>query len=1062
MKAKRLMALLMCLLTVIGLIPGAAFAAQSTVTIESQTNSAFDYLEYYKDGAWKDLNTPRHWIEQTGEVVYCVEHAAGNPHGDTYTAASPSSVFSASTLSGLNSILMYGYPNNRPSGFTDDEARQATANAIRFWLSEQGEAESYSFTNRRTNPDAIRAKSGYEHVLEYADELLAKARARQELPHSIDFSTSTVQLTANGSGFSGQTSVRLTNINSGYTLDTSALPAGASVSGYTGSRSETLTITVPASAAGQSFSISAEGKDTRSVDNITAYIPANGSLQKIFLCATTAQVVATASFNVGIPAYGKVQVVKTGEDGTALAGVKFGVYFDSDCKNKIAELTTGKDGTGTSGDIPVGTVYLKELSTVSPYIISTEVKSATITANAVTKVSFTNVAAKGKIRVEKVGDVLTGSKSEETEYGNITVPAYTEKGLRGVVYEVRDSMGKVVATLTTDDSGVAETEALPLGGYTAQEKDAPAAYIVDDTVHEVTLAYKDQNTPVVTVTVKADNELRTGGVKIRKITEKFNYENIDFYNALAEGYVFGLYTAETIGDIPADVLLEVLTTDDQGVAQTSVPLPYGKYYLRELAVPLETIEMLTDQLPLTISSELNVQHYDSPIYNTMFKTRIGVYKLDEADTERTLAGAVFEVRDASGKLFDTITTNKDGYAETIEIPVGVYKVKEIQPPAGFILYDEVKTVTLTTKDKETAVFELTNKANEVKVRKLDSHTKQPLANADIKVTDASGDVFFEGKTGTDGYINMIELPAGKYTWQEVVAPEAYSIDPALYSFTIDAYGKVAGDVQFANDPITLEILKMNTYTGAPMAGITFTLQDSEGKVVKTKQTDDGYRIPAEDGTETFVTDANGKAVFKYLKVGKYKLVEAVPVGYIADGTTEIELTDKHSEAAPCKVTVNNCPTGVKIIKLDAKTEKPLTGAGFSIKVKDGLGFETLTFTKQADGKYFFDENGKEMDLMVDKNGEVVILGLPMGAIWIEESVVPTGYFPVTARKAEITKETSAVKPIEIKVPNNRSVALGMDNDRWELPAMIAGALLLLGGAAFLVIKRRKKLKGSEE
>lgn len=1063
MKTKRLMALLLCLLTLIGVIPfGGAFAAGSTVTIESQTNSAFDYLEYYKDGRWHDLNTPKHWIEQTGEVVYCVEHSAGNPHGQTYTATSPSSVFSGSTLAGINSILMYGYPNNKPSGFTDDEARQATANALRFWLSEQGEGFSYDFTNRRSNPNAIRAKSGYEHVLEYADELLAKARARQELPHGISFSPSTVQLAASSGGFSGQTTVQLTNINSGYTLDTSALPSGSNVSGYTGRRSEKLTITVPASAAGQSFSISAEGSDTRSVDNITAYVPVNGSLQKVFLCATTAQVVATASFNVGIPAYGKVQVVKSGENGAALVGVKFGVYFDSDCKNKIAELTTGKDGTGTSGDIPVGTVYLKELSTVSPYIISTEVKSATITANAVTKVPFANVAAKGKIRVEKVGDVLTGSKSEETEYGNITVPAYTEKGLRGVVYEVRDSMGKVVATLTTDDSGVAETEALPLGGYTVQEKNAPAAYVVDERIHEVTLAYKDQNTPVVSMTVKADNELRTGGVKIRKITEKFNYENIDFYNALAEGYVFGLYTAETIGDVPADVLVEVLTTDSQGVAESKAKLPYGNYYLKELFVPDETVHLLKGNLPLTISSELNVQHYDSPIYNTMFKTRIGVYKLDEADTERTLAGAVFEVRDASGKLFDTITTNKDGYAETIEIPVGVYKVKEIQPPAGFILYDEVKTVTLTTKDKETAVFELTNKANEVKVRKLDSHTKQPLANADIKVTDASGDVFFEGKTGTDGYINMIELPAGKYTWQEVVAPEAYSIDPALYSFTIDAYGKVAGDVQFANDPITLEILKMNTYTGAPMAGITFTLQDSEGKVVKTKQTDDGYRIPAEDGTETFVTDANGKAVFKYLKVGKYKLVEAVPVGYIADGTTEIELTDKHSEAAPCKVTVNNCPTGVKIIKLDAKTEKPLTGAGFSIKVKDGLGFETLTFTKQADGKYFFDENGKEMDLMVDKNGEVVILGLPMGAIWIEESVVPTGYFPVTARKAEITKETSAVKPIEIKVPNNRSVALGMDNDRWELPAMIAGALLLLGGAAFLVIKRRKKLKGSEE
>ncbi len=162
MKAKRLMALLLCLLTVIGIIPaGTALAAGNTVTIESQTNSAFDYLQYYSDGSWKDLNTPRHWIESTGEIVYCVEHAATNPHGQTYTATSPSSVFSSSTLSGLNSIFMYGYPNNKPSGFTGDEARQATANAIRFWLSEQGEADSYGFTNRRDNPNSIRAKSGY-------------------------------------------------------------------------------------------------------------------------------------------------------------------------------------------------------------------------------------------------------------------------------------------------------------------------------------------------------------------------------------------------------------------------------------------------------------------------------------------------------------------------------------------------------------------------------------------------------------------------------------------------------------------------------------------------------------------------------------------------------------------------------------------------------------------------------------------------------------------------------------------------------------------------------------
>lgn len=1059
MKTKRIMALLMCLLTVIGLIPGAAFAAQSTVTIESQTNSAFDYLEYYKDGAWKDLNTPRHWIEQTGEVVYCVEHAAGNPHGDTYTAASPSSVFSASTLSGLNSILMYGYPNNRPSGFTDDEARQATANAIRFWLSEQGEAESYSFTNRRTNPDAIRAKSGYEHVLEYADELLAKARARQDLPHGVDFSPSTVQLTASGNGYVGQTSVLLTNINSGYTLDTSRLPSGSRVSGYTGGRSETLTITLPASAAGQSFNIYAEGMDTRSIDNITAYVPANGSLQKVFLCATTAQVVATAQLSVGAPEapkYGKVQLVKTGRDNIPLADVVFDVYSDADCKNKLAELTTDSDGTAISGDLPVGTVYIKELSTIKPYILSAEIKSLEITDGVTAEVSFSNSEAMGKIRIEKMGDVLTAGEAVETEYGNVSMPIYKNKGIAGVVYEVKDSARNIVATITTDKNGIAETEVLPLGSYTVQEKSAPDGYVIDDTVHEVTLAFKDQNTAIVIGTIKAENKLRTGGVKLLKYTEKFNADKISFEKVLGSGYVFGLYTAEDTEDIPADVLLEVLTTDEQGIAQSTVKLPYGKYYLKELAAPDSDIKMLTDKLPLTIDSELNVQHYDSPIYNTMFKAKIGVYKLDAADRERGLAGALFEVRDASGRLFDTITTNEDGYAETIGLPVGEYNVKEVTPPAGFVLSDEVKTVTLTTEDKETAVFEFTNRANEAKVRKLDSHTGQSLANATIKVMDASGKVFFEGKTDTDGYITMKELPASKYTWQEIAAPDTYSIDPALYSFTIDAYGKVAGDVEFANTPITLEILKMNTYTGAPMAGITFTLQDGEGKVVKTKLVEGGYRIPAEDGAETFVTDANGKAVFKYLKAGKYKLVETVPTGYIADGTTEIELTDKHSETAPCKVTVNNCPTGVKIIKLDAKTEKPLTGAGFRIKVKDGTGFVTLSFTKQADGKYIFDKDGKDTVLMVDNNGEVVILGMPLGAVWIEESVVPAGYFPVTARKAEITKDTSALKPLEIKIPNSKSVKLGLDNDWWEIPAMIAGAVLLLGGAVVLYVRRKNK------
>ena len=203
-------------------------------------------------------------------------------------------------------------------------------------------------------------------------------------------------------------------------------------------------------------------------------------------------------------------------------------------------------------------------------------------------------------------------------------------------------------------------------------------------------------------------------------------------------------------------------------------------------------------------------------------------------------------------------------------------------------------------------------------------------------------------------------------------------------------------------------------------------------------------------------DENGKALFQHLKAQKYKLVETVPTGYIADGTTEFELTDKHSLTNPLKLTVNNCPTGLTITKIDAATNKPLTGASFRIKVKNGLGFVTLAFTKDVDNKYVFDEKGTVMDLPVDGNGLIAIVGLPLGDVWIEESITPKDYFPIPAQKAEITKDSTAIKPLVLSVKNSKFVKLGMDSDWWEFPALIGGCVLLLvGGGAFLLLRKRK-------
>ena len=234
------------------------------------------------------------------------------------------------------------------------------------------------------------------------------------------------------------------------------------------------------------------------------------------------------------------------------------------------------------------------------------------------------------------------------------------------------------------------------------------------------------------------------------------------------------------------------------------------------------------------------------------------------------------------------------------------------------------------------------------------------------------------------------------------------------------------------------------------------LMNADGTVVKTSMIEDGYRVPDENGSETFKVDAKGNAEFRYLPEGEYKFVENTPVGYISEGEYAFKLTDADSYSKPYIMTVENDPTGLKILKIDAKTGNPLTGAGFRIKMKDGLGFEMLTFIQMEDGSYFFDENGTIMDMMVDVNGEIILYGLPLGDVWIEESIVPDGYFPISAQKAEITKETSFENPLVMEIENSVFVKLGMDSDWWEFPALMLGIALALGGAVTLIVVKRKK------
>lgn len=1081
----KLMALFMCLITLFSFVPAVASADEEpfpqNVTIESEKNNAFDYLEYYSSGKWKDLNTPRHWIESTGQVCYCIEHSEGNPHGASYTATPPSQVFSANTLAGLQTILMYGYPCNTPDGFTEDEARQATANAIRFWLSENGEPGSYSFTNRKAHPTYIRAKKGYEHVLTWADELLQMARDKKTLSHNIEFTPSALTLTKSGDTFTGKTTVKLTNINSGYTLDTSKLPAGVTVTGYSGTKGEVLTITAPSSAAGKTFNISAAGKDTRALQNMTAYVPSNDSLQKIFLCANTAQVVATASIGVNTPATGALQIKKYGDGNKPLAGVKFAVYSDAACTKKVTEVTTGNDGAVLIENLDGGTYYVKEIGTVKPYVIDGLINTVIVKASETATLEVYNETAKGQIRITKRAETLVSTTATTTEFGQLHRPNYKEAGLPGCTFTVKDSTGKVIATLTTDSNGYCETGLLPFGQYTVQETAVPAGYTIDDSVRTVNLEYKDQYTPIVYGDVSVTNNRISTSVKIKKMTDFFNTTKMEFESKPLEGAIFGLYTAEVIEIIPKNTMVDLLTTGADGTATSTSVLPFGKYYLRELKLPDNTIHLSSESYPLEVKGN-NTDYVKEPIWNERFKGNIAMWKEDDSNPGRMLEGAQYEVRDKDGLLYCTMVTDKDGYALSIDLPVGTYYVREVVPPAGFILSDEVIEVKITTDDKNTIVFERDNTPNHVVLKKTDLTTGKPVPDAFIEIKNEKGDVIFEGETDLNGEIILYELPAGKYTYKETVAADGYAINDETFTFTVDYYGKVTGTTEITDEPICLQIDKVDLFTGKPFPYVEFQLVDSDDQVIRTVvatmgaeaqvkaapvsksiviSNADDYRIWAKDGQDTFFVDENGHVEFRYLPAGEYRLIEVAPDGYIAEDSISITLTDHDSVSNPKVVRVENCPTGIKILKVDASSGNPLMGAGFRIKIKGESDFETLTFRALDDGSYFVDPEGKITDLMVDGNGEITLYGVPLGDIWVEECVTPDGYFPISAQKLTVTKEMSNDKPYTLRIENHKFVKLGMDSDWWEFPALCGGVLLLLGGAAIgivMIVRRKRRME----
>ena len=525
------------------------------------------------------------------------------------------------------------------------------------------------------------------------------------------------------------------------------------------------------------------------------------------------------------------------------------------------------------------------------------------------KVDKPNMAQKGTISVEKTGEVFFGvNVSGEEDKDVIYQPVYKVKGLAGAVYEItadedvitpdgtlRYHKGDVVDTVTTDEDGTAKSKELYLGKYTVVETKAPTGMVINKEKHSVELTYAGQDVAVTETTTSFVNERQKVKISLEKILEQDETFGIG-KNDEIKNISFGLYAKEDVVSssgtvIPADGLIEIITLDENGAATANTDLPFGSYYVKEIATDEHYI--LSDtQYPFTFeyagqdteSVEIKVND-GKPIENKLIYGSVSGKKIDE--NGEALGGALIGIFKADETEFTkehaimTATSEKDGSFSFAKVPYGKWIVREIEAPEGFVLDDTSYEVNIGENEQVIEV-EITDEYihGNIELTKVDAdYPDNKLTGATFEVyKDVNGDGKLDDgdelignleETAT-GIYEMKELLYGKYLVRETKAPDGFELDKGVYSVFIE------------NDE--------TTYNVENKAGIGFINQAMKGNLKIVKTSSDGkvegftFRVTGANGYDhSFTTNKNGEIFIEGLRIGEYTVSEVndnASAGYV--------------------------------------------------------------------------------------------------------------------------------------------------------------------------------------
>ena len=666
------------------------------------------------------------------------------------------------------------------------------------------------------------------------------------------------------------------------------------------------------------------------------------------------------NLEVDWPDEATVKIIKKDKGSNALlAGAVYGIYADEACTKLIKKMpaTNAKGESEVKITKTQDTVYLREISGPSGYVLDTKAYGVKLVVGQTASKNLTDKEQKGALTIYKEGEVLTGAAVTE----NGVTFAYEKRKLKGAVYsvyagaDIKAADGTLIYkkgalvkdNLVTGDDGSVTLKDLYLGTYTVTETKAPDNYVCKKESKTVELVYAGQTVEVQTGSATFLNERQKAAVRVEKQDEETK-------NPLSGG-IYGLYASEDIKVdgktvVPKGTLIEKATTGADGKASYKAELPINySYSIREIQAPELYLRNSEDTYTFTFKftndkeEKVNFSH---TFTNKRVNATIDLVKEDSETGNSAQGDAVFEgaiyglyAREdinhpdgRSGVLYKkdeqvaTLTTDKEGKASVSNLYLGKYYLKEITPPVGYLLDeeehdvncdyegDQVETVKRNTVSKEDVIkqpFQLIKAADNDKtdadLLKGAGFSAYLISSLTVKddgsydFTNATPIVLTEdGKTEmfTDerGYACSIPIPYGRYIVRETTTPHNFMpVDDFIVTVTENSSTPQVWRVLLDDEfKAKLKIVKQDDETKQPVL-----LANTEFKVYDLdakKYVEQVTTYPNTVVHKSYFTDENGYLILpESLKCGNYRIEEVrAPDGY-TQNTQYVEIkVDKNT------------------------------------------------------------------------------------------------------------------------------------------------------------------------